>query len=55
MEQWRDIPGFEGKYQVSDYGNVRSVQNNILLKPQTRRHIQGKYSHAYGYLWQFAT
>lgn len=38
MEQWRDIPGFEGKYQVSDYGNVRSVQNNILLKPQTRRH-----------------
>lgn len=25
MEFWRDIRGFEGKYQVSDLGNVRSL------------------------------
>lgn len=25
MEQWKDIPGYEGKYQVSDLGNVRSL------------------------------
>lgn len=24
-EQWRDIPGLEGRYQVSDHGSVRSV------------------------------
>lgn len=25
MEVWRDIKGFEGMYQVSNYGNVRSL------------------------------
>ena len=25
MEEWRDIKGYEGYYQVSDFGNVRSV------------------------------
>lgn len=25
MEEWKDIPGYEGKYQVSDLGNVRSL------------------------------
>lgn len=25
METWRDIPGWEGEYQVSDLGRVRSV------------------------------
>lgn len=24
-EEWRDIPGYEGYYQVSDLGNVRSL------------------------------
>lgn len=24
-EIWKDIPGYEGKYQVSSYGNVRSL------------------------------
>lgn len=26
MEQWKDIPGYEGHYQVSDIGNVRSLE-----------------------------
>lgn len=25
MENWKDIPGFDGKYQVSSYGRVKSV------------------------------
>lgn len=24
-EEWRDIPGYEGRYQVSNYGHVRSL------------------------------
>ena len=32
-EQWKDVVGFEGKYQVSDLGRVRNVRRHIL-KPQ---------------------
>ena len=45
MEQeiWKDIEGYEGKYQVSNYGNVRSlmyhnakgIKRISLLKPAT--------------------
>ena len=27
-EIWKDVVGFEGRYQVSDLGNVRSIQTN---------------------------
>ena len=27
-EEWRDIPGFDGLYQVSDWGSVRSFNTN---------------------------
>ena len=27
-EVWKDIPGYEGLYQVSNYGNVRSLNYN---------------------------
>lgn len=33
MEEYRDIRGFEGKYQVSNLGNIRSVKRDIVLKP----------------------
>lgn len=33
MEEWRDIPGYEGLYKVSDLGNVLSIRKNGLLKP----------------------
>lgn len=29
MEEWRDIPGFEGAYQVSDLGRVRSLDRVV--------------------------
>lgn len=31
MENWKDIPGYEGRYQVSDLGNVRSVDRYVRL------------------------
>lgn len=29
---WKDIPNYEGKYQISDNGEVYSIKNNRLLK-----------------------
>lgn len=46
METWKDIKGYEGKYQVSDCGNVKSLarehplnkcNDNKILKPSERR------------------
>lgn len=31
-ERWKDIEGFEGLYQVSDYGRVKSSYTNRILK-----------------------
>ena len=28
MEQWKDVVGFEGLYQVSDHGNIKSARTN---------------------------
>ena len=33
-EQWRDIPGYEGLYQVSDHGRVYSALSGRVLRPQ---------------------
>lgn len=35
IEEWRDVPGYEGLYEVSDQGRVR--RNGKILKPQTER------------------
>lgn len=29
VEEWRDIQGYEGLYQVSDWGNVKSVERYV--------------------------
>lgn len=29
-EVWKDVPGYEGKYQVSDFGSVKSVARTVL-------------------------
>lgn len=30
MEQWKDIEGFEGYYQISNLGNVRSLDRYVI-------------------------
>jgi hypothetical protein len=36
-EHYKDIPNYEGLYQVSDLGNVRSLITDRILKPNLRR------------------
>lgn len=31
-EEFKDINGYEGLYQVSNYGRIKSIRNNIILK-----------------------
>jgi hypothetical protein len=32
-EQWLDVVGYDGVYQVSDQGQVRNTQTNKILQP----------------------
>jgi hypothetical protein len=53
-EIWKDIPGYEGIYQVSDMGNVKSLSREMLLKgkyPTTTKEkiLKTELSHC-GYL-----
>lgn len=41
-EEWRDIDGYEGMYQVSNYGNVRSVDRTIVRSNGTKQRRKGK-------------
>lgn len=36
-EEWRPILGFEGKYDVSNYGEVRSVKTGAFLKKEDKK------------------
>ena len=46
METWRDIEGYEGIYQVSDLGNVRSLDRELAdgrkLKGKPRKSVLDK-------------
>lgn len=33
QEIWKDIPNYEGLYQISNLGRVKSIKNNIIKKP----------------------
>jgi hypothetical protein len=43
-ETWAPVPGYEGLYEVSDQGRVRSIDRDVhtSLKGQEARHIEGK-------------
>lgn len=41
-EIWKDIVGFEGYYQVSNLGNVRSLDRTIHYKDGRSRNFYGK-------------
>ena len=52
-EVWKDIPGFEGLYQVSNLGNVRSVERTVMFGNQKRTVRQANlrfFKKANGYL-----
>ena len=40
-EIWKDIKGYEGMYQVSDCGNVRSV-DRFIFKKGVKQFLKGK-------------
>lgn len=54
MEFWKDIQGFEGRYQISSWGNVRSVgrlivkKNGAIMETET---CQLKAANCKGYLF----
>lgn len=41
-ETWKDIEGYEGKYQVSNLGGVRSLDRYPLFKDGRKRRLQGQ-------------
>ena len=36
-ENWKPIKNFETKYLISNYGNVKSLKTNTILKPYTNK------------------
>lgn len=47
-EEWRDIPGYDGRYEVSDQGRVRSIRTIkgkkvcFVLKPWSCSHFKSR-------------
>lgn len=41
-EEWRDVPGWEGLYQVSDQGRVRSLTRWMINKAGRRQKSTGR-------------
>ena len=38
-EQWRDIPGYEGRYQASTDGRIKSLSRKIGSRPGRYKEI----------------
>ena len=54
IEKWKDIPGYEGVYQVSNLGNVKSVSVNrfvhgVIMNIHRERTIR-PFDNGHGYL-----
>lgn len=41
-EIWKDVKGLEGMYQVSSYGNVRSLDREITCNNGVVKHLKGR-------------
>ena len=54
QENWKDIEGLEGKYQISDKGDVKSLVRNEILKKTIKNNFHTvtllKKHYAIGYL-----
>ena len=33
LELWLDIDGYENEYQISNYGRLKSLKNDMIMKP----------------------
>lgn len=42
MENWKDIKGYEGLYQISDLGRVKSLERDVYCQNGIVRHIEEK-------------
>ena len=42
VEEWKPIKGFEGAYEVSTFGNVRSVDRIVVYPKGSKRLIKGR-------------
>lgn len=42
IEEWRPIEGFEGLYEVSDWGRVRSLDRTVEYNDGRIKHHKGK-------------
>ena len=51
MEVWKDIPGYEGKYQVSNLGNVKSLNYNRQRIEKVLKPYMSKKGYALVRLW----
>lgn len=52
IEEWKDVKGYEGLYQVSNFGNVRSLPRTKVRVDGIIRHDKGKLlplSNSHGY------
>lgn len=49
-EEWRDVPGYEGFYQVSSLGNIRSVERTDSMGRVWYSRIMKQQKDGYGYL-----
>lgn len=43
-ESWKDIVGYEGLYQISDLGNVKSTYTDKILKPSADQYGYVRFS-----------
>jgi len=40
-EEWRAIPGYEGYYEVSNFGNVRALDREVVRSDGVKQHKSG--------------
>lgn len=45
IEIWKDIPGYEGKYQVSNTGEVKSLNYNGTGKAKLLKQLDNRYGY----------